>query len=156
MSSESFLALSSSTSSTSSSSTGRTSTEVVLAGLGRTRTPAVTLVVLVVLVILVILVVPVGLEDRRKYSFSTCRPQRPRIPKAPKDRGLEARRRHRSSLAGITHASSELGIMVAKQHSLVSSTYASAAPPSPPSPSPQPPPQRGDEFGNNFLRAPGR
>ncbi len=68
MSSESFLVLSSSTSSTSSSSTGRTSTEVVFAGLGRTRTPAVTLVVIVVLVILVILVVPVGLEDRRKSS----------------------------------------------------------------------------------------
>ena len=111
MSSESFLALSSSTSSTSSSSTGRTSTEVVLAGLGRTRTPAVTLVVLVVLVILVILVVPVGLEDRRKYSFSTCRPQKLRIPssaKAPSDHCsplTSAMKKRRKNLAKYLHES---------------------------------------------------
>ena len=111
MSSESFLALSSSTSSTSSSSTGRTSTEVVLAGLGRTRTPAITLVVLVVLVILVILVVPVGLEDRRKYSFSTCRPQKLRIPssaKAPSDHCsplTSAMKKRRKNLAKYLHES---------------------------------------------------
>ncbi len=113
MSSESFLALSSSTSSTSSSSTGRTSTEVVLAGLGGTRTPAITLVVLVALpvVMLVILVVPVGLEDRRKYNFTTCRPQKLRIPssaKAPSDHCsplTSAMKKRRKNLAKYLHES---------------------------------------------------